>query len=114
VAAETQFGQLAPLAGGSLREAPLERSHEAHYTVAEIAEAWKLSADTVRKVFENEPGVLVIANTGGRSKGGYRTLRVPESVRERVHRRLSNPDLTSYRKRAYHPVKSGPPVAGNN
>jgi hypothetical protein len=101
-------------AGEVSQKTPLPRFQETHYTVAEVAEMWKLSADTVRKVFENEPGVLVIGTTGGRGKGGYRTLRIPESIVERVHRRQCNPDLTSERQRAYHPVKSGPPVAGNN
>lgn len=33
-----------------------------HYTAAEIASAWKLSEDTIRKLFRDEPGVLVIGN----------------------------------------------------
>lgn len=33
-----------------------------HYTVAEIASLWKLSEDTVRKLFAEEPDVLVIGN----------------------------------------------------
>ncbi len=65
---------------------------ELHYTVAEIAEKWKLSEDAVRRLFEKEPGVLVLGkngSTGGRR--GYTTLRIPASVVERVHRRLSRP-----------------------
>ncbi|MDA2914395.1 hypothetical protein MYX77_10675 [Acidobacteriia bacterium AH_259_A11_L15] len=61
---------------------------ERHYTVDEIAEAWKLSRDKVRRLFENEPGVLVLENRGAFSKRRYRTLRIPESVAERVYRRL--------------------------
>jgi hypothetical protein len=61
-----------------------------HYTVTEIASLWRLSDDAVRKIFEKEPGVLII---GGHSSYGrkrqYRTLRIPEFVVERVHRRLS-------------------------
>jgi hypothetical protein len=65
-------------------------SVEPHYSPAEIAEMWKLSVDCVRKMFENEPGVLVIGgqNPHGR-KRRYTTLRIPEFVLERVHRRLS-------------------------
>src|SRR5256885_51109 len=33
---------------------------ERHYAVTDIAEVWNLSADKVRELFENEPGVLVI------------------------------------------------------
>ncbi len=75
---------------------------------------WNLSRDVVRKIFEREPGVLVIGNDGSRSKRGYHTLRIPESVMERVHRCLCNPDLTLELPRAYSLRKSGPPVAANN
>lgn len=63
---------------------------ELHYTVAEIAEKWKLSEDVVRRLFEKEPGVLVLGKDGttnGRRR--YTTLRIPVSVVERVHKRLS-------------------------
>ncbi len=33
---------------------------ERHYAVTEIAEMWNLSADKVRDLFEDEPGVLMI------------------------------------------------------
>jgi len=36
---------------------------ERHYAVAEIAELWNLSPDKVRELFENEPGVFIIAVT---------------------------------------------------
>lgn len=70
-----------------LQEASTARYQERHYTVAEIAGLWKLSPDVIRKLFENEPGVFVIGTDGSRSKRGYHTLRIPESVVERVHRR---------------------------
>jgi hypothetical protein len=63
---------------------------ERHYAVAEIAEMWNLSADKVRELFENEPGVLVIGERTPRHKRRYLTLRIPQSVLERVHRRLSS------------------------
>jgi hypothetical protein len=63
---------------------------ERHYAVAEIAEMWNLSADKVRELFENEPGVLVIGERSPRRKRRYITLRIPQSVLERVHRRLSS------------------------
>lgn len=64
--------------------------NERHYSVAEISTMWNLSPDAVRRLFEDEPGVLVLGHTaavGGRRR--YTTLRIPESVVERVHRRLS-------------------------
>ena len=63
---------------------------ERHYAVAEIAELWNLSADKVRELFENEPGVLVIGERSPRYKRRYVTLRIPQKVLERVHRRLSS------------------------
>ncbi len=63
---------------------------ERHYTVAEVAAMWNLSPDAVRRMFENEPGVLVLGDKVlSRSKRRYTTLRIPASVVERVHRRLS-------------------------
>ncbi len=62
---------------------------ERHYAVAEIAEMWNLSGDKVRELFENEPGVLVIGEQSPRHKRRYVTLRIPQTVLERVHRRLS-------------------------
>jgi len=61
---------------------------ERHYAPDELAEKWGLSADTIRRVFEREPGVLVIENAQGRRR--YRTLRIPQSVALRVHRRMTN------------------------
>jgi hypothetical protein len=61
---------------------------ERHYSVAEVAALWSLSADAVRRLFEREPGVLVLES----QKPGirkYRTFRIPQSVVERVHRRIS-------------------------
>ena len=57
-----------------------------HYTVTQISEMWGLSVDATRKLFENEPGVLVLAG-GGHKRTLYKTLRIPERVVERVYRR---------------------------
>jgi hypothetical protein len=63
-----------------------------HYTVAEIASLWKLSEDTARRLFEKEPDVLVLGNQKPRfGRRRYLTLRIPEFVVERVHRRQSRP-----------------------
>jgi hypothetical protein len=65
-------------------------SVERHYSPAQIGEIWNLSADCVRNIFENEPGVLVIGNPHPRrGKRGYTTLRIPQSVLDRVHKRMS-------------------------
>jgi hypothetical protein len=63
-------------------------ANERHYTPEQLGELWGLSADTIRRLFEREEGVLVVERErNGRRR--YRTLRIPESVVERVHRRLS-------------------------
>jgi hypothetical protein len=69
---------------------------ERHYAPDELGKLWNLSADTVRRLFEREPGVLVIERGAARARR-YRTLRIPESVAARVHRRLTNPVDTAQR-----------------
>jgi hypothetical protein len=62
---------------------------ETFYTPEEIAVAWKLSPDTVRRIFQNEPGVLVFQKSRLNGRRRYRTLRIPDSVAERVYHRLA-------------------------
>jgi hypothetical protein len=57
--------------------------HEAFLTVAEVAERLKLNTETVRRLFLNEPGVIVICSPR-RGRRVYRTLRIPERVFQRV------------------------------
>src|SRR5262252_525315 len=66
---------------------------ERHYAPYELGQIWNLSADSVRRLFEHEPGVLVIEHLKSKAKRRYRTLRIPESVVERVHRRMTIPLL---------------------
>ncbi len=64
---------------------------ERHFTVKDIAGVRNLSAVAVRRLFMNEPGVLVIGQReASRRKRVYRTLRIPESVVSSVMDRLSN------------------------
>lgn len=62
---------------------------ERHYAVAEIAALWNLSSDALRKLFQDEPGVLVLGDQGSAHKRRYTTLRIPESVLQRVYRRMT-------------------------
>jgi hypothetical protein len=63
---------------------------ERHYTVQEIGEAWQLSGTTVARLFRDEPGVLKIGRgPSRRGRRSYTTLRIPQSVVDRVHRRLT-------------------------
>jgi AraC-like DNA-binding protein len=61
---------------------------EKHYSISDLAELWGLSERTIRRIFENEPGVLCWGCSESRFKRGYKTLRVPETVMLRVHRQL--------------------------
>jgi Fic family protein len=61
---------------------------EKHYSVPELAKMWLLSRNTVRKIFLEEPGVLRLAHEETRYKRRYTTLRIPERIAQRVHRRL--------------------------
>jgi hypothetical protein len=67
----------------------LEVAIERHFSPTELAKAWGVSVETVRSIFRLEPGVLKIGKTGTKYRRGYFTLRIPEQVAERVHRRLS-------------------------
>ncbi len=64
---------------------------EKHYSINEISHLWGLSQKTVRRIFEQEPGVVEIDNQKSRHKRTYVTRRVPESVLRRVHRKLQKP-----------------------
>ena len=67
--------------------AAAEATFERHFTVDQLAEVWGMSDDFVRRLFLHEPGVVVFYHhRPGRRV--YRTLRIPESVAQRVHTRL--------------------------
>jgi hypothetical protein len=67
---------------------PFDLANEKHYSVIEIAKLWALSEKTVRRIFEREPGVIRWSREEKLHTRGYRTLRVPETVLHRVHRKL--------------------------
>jgi hypothetical protein len=78
-----ESSHLAGLSVGSI-----DLANEKHYSVIEISKLWALSQKTVRRIFEREPGVIQWGSTETRHKRGYRTLRVPETVLLRIHRKL--------------------------
>ena len=65
-----------------------EVTFERHLSVEELAALWGMSEDFVRRLFLKEPGVVVFFNHQP-GKRVYRTLRIPESVALRVHRRMA-------------------------
>lgn len=66
----------------------IDPANERHYSVGEVAKLWALSEKTVRKIFESEPEVIHWGSEETLHKRGYRTLRIPDSVLHRVHRKL--------------------------
>jgi hypothetical protein len=64
-----------------------DTAFERHYRVGELAALWKLGRETVRVMVKDEPGVIKVRM--GRKKA-HTTYSVPESVAERIHRRLSD------------------------
>jgi hypothetical protein len=71
---------------GHSLEAP--SAAERHYSAGEIAELWSLDVETIRRLFENEPGVVVLQSPIQKGKRPYKTIRIPLSVLDRVHKRL--------------------------
>ena len=59
---------------------------ERHYTPKELAELWRLDESTVRRMFQDETGVLKIGQAGRRNKRDYVTLRIPASTAARFYR----------------------------
>jgi len=60
---------------------------EKHFTIRELAELWGVSVETVRRIFEDNPGVLKISHPVKlvRRRKPRVTLRIPISVAERAH-----------------------------
>ena len=59
---------------------------ERHFRPKDLAELWGLDESTVRRLFQDEPGVLKIGRAGRRDgKRDYVSIRIPESVALRVH-----------------------------
>ena len=69
-----------------------ENLPEPTLTVEDIAVQWRFSRDTIRRMFENEPGVLRVGHEtqriGRKLRRHYFTLRIPLSVFLRVQDRL--------------------------
>jgi hypothetical protein len=63
---------------------------ERHYRPDELAETWGLSVKVIRQIFSSQPGVLKVDRPETRNKRGYCSMRIPESVVVRVHKRLTS------------------------
>jgi hypothetical protein len=66
---------------------------EQHFLPIELSKLWALSPSKIRRMFEHEPGVLLTGEPSRRVgrilKRSYYTMRIPASVAERVHARLT-------------------------
>jgi hypothetical protein len=62
--------------------------NEPVFTAEELARSRKLHPSTIRKMFLDEPGVIRLGHSGRRGKRQYFTIRIPQSVAERVFGRL--------------------------
>jgi hypothetical protein len=61
---------------------------ERHWSPAQVAEIWGFGPETIRRIFQNEPGVVVMTKPAKKNRQQHRTIRIPQTVLERVHRRL--------------------------
>ena len=55
--------------------------------MAQVAERWGLSSDTITRIFAVEPGVIALGKEHPRGKRRRVTLRIPLEVVERVKRK---------------------------
>lgn len=78
-------------------------AEEQHYTPTEVAKMWGVSASTVRRLFEDQPGVLKISSptlrTGRKQKPHVR-LSIPASVLARVHNDWSAGFIAEIKRRS--------------
>ena len=58
-------------------------------TPQEIAAAWRLDTSTIRRIFQDVPGVLKLAGSGKRGTRSYTTIRIPADVAEKFRRERS-------------------------
>lgn len=82
---------------------PASVAEERHYTVAEVAAIWRVSGDTVRKLFFDDPAVIAISmprkGPGERKHKPHVSLRIPASALRRVHdQQSSRPGLERKRR----------------
>lgn len=75
---------MTPSATGNLQVKSLER----HPSSEEVGLMRGLSTKIVRRMFGNEPAIIEFGNRETMKKRSYLTIRIPESVLARVHRRL--------------------------
>jgi len=61
---------------------------EKHYSTLDVAKLWNTSPDLIRKIFRDRPGVLKIGSAERLNKRVYLSIRIPESLLQKVHAEL--------------------------
>lgn len=61
---------------------------ERHFSPKTLAELWAVSEDTIIRTFKDEAGVVHFGEPK-RGKRCYATIRIPETVADRVYREKS-------------------------
>lgn len=65
---------------------------EQHFSVQQVSQMWGISAASVRRIFEGQPGVLAFSMPRlqkNRKHKPHVLLRIPASVMERLHKQWS-------------------------
>lgn len=60
-----------------------------HYTVDQVADILNVSHDVVARLFREQEGVVKLTRPGSHTKRAYTTLRIPESVLNRVYAEMT-------------------------
>jgi hypothetical protein len=94
------FGHLDSNSSSTHHESPTfsDSALEPHYSVQVLAELWRLDESTIRRMFEDVPGVLRIGTE--RRRGGkreYVTLRIPASIASREYQKRVVAETTKKR-----------------
>jgi hypothetical protein len=92
---EADIERLLKFVGPQSKPAPqtkfIDDGVQEFFSVDEIAAMWNLSGDTIRRMFEDETGVITLGEKNPRGKRRRVTMRIPRAVMERVKKRRSNP-----------------------
>jgi hypothetical protein len=57
------------------------------FTPKELSVLWQLSENSIRRLFQDEPGIFTLGRTNSKGKRTYCTLRIPEHVALMVWRK---------------------------
>jgi hypothetical protein len=75
---------------------------ERHFSINELAKFWGFSVGAVRALFRDRSDVLRIGHGETRTKRAYLTLRIPESIAQRVYAELRQKRAATMRPAAQH------------